>query len=351
MATLHADDVTDIVNSTLRDLGRAKITDITSDLQEHIAMNQLMRKNRVNFQSGRGIQWNLLTNTSSNARHVGLFDVDNTNQVDGSITGNIPWRHAVNSYTWDVRQLAMNSQPAQIVSFIKEKRMQALLEWVGLMEETFWGEPDSSTDVETPFGIKYWNVYNATEGFNGGNNSNFSSGPGNVNRTTYPRTKNYSGLYTNVSKTDLIRKMRKAATFTGFKPALRNMPIGDYATGHRYGFYTTYDNLYQMEEAAEDQNDSLGRDLASMDGQVLFRRLPVTYVPYLEQNEATADPVVGIDWGVFKAAYLKGRFLLETKPKEKSDAHNVMQVFFDTSYNFVCYDCRRLILLAKSTWH
>ena len=44
---LHAADIGDIVSSTLRDLGRGKWTDLTSDIQEHHAMRRLMSKKRM----------------------------------------------------------------------------------------------------------------------------------------------------------------------------------------------------------------------------------------------------------------------------------------------------------------
>ena len=203
---ISAEDIVDIVNSTLRDLGRFKITEITTDLQEHIAMSQLMRKSRVNFDSGRAIQFNVLTDPDDNSRNVGLFDVDNLNQKDGTTTGTVPWRHTVSGAPIDRRQMSMNRDPAKIVDFIKEKRYQQMIGHAELMETNFWDEPDSSTDATTPFGLKYWLTFNATTGFNGGNNTNFSGGPAAIDRDTFTRWKNYTFQYTAISKTDLIRK-------------------------------------------------------------------------------------------------------------------------------------------------
>jgi len=351
MATLTAEDITDLVNTTQKNLGKMKLTDLTSDLQEHVALSQLMKKNRVGFDSGLAIQFNVLTNGDNNSRNVGLFDVDNVNQEDGTITGTVPWRHNVSGYAIDRRQILMNRTPAKILDFVKVKRYQQAVGFTKLMEENFWGEPDSSTDEDTPFGLKYWLVYNATEGFNGGNNTNFAAGPAAINRTTYPRWKNYTACYAAVSKIDLIRKWRKAATMCAFKPTIENAPIGGYSTGARYGYYTNYDVIGPLEESLEAQNESLGNDIASKDGLTLFRRVPVAYVPYLQDNDSTADPVVGIDWGVFKTIFLSGAYMTETPLAKNALAHNVLESFLDSSYNFVCYDPRRCMLLAKSTWH
>ena len=351
MATLTAEEITDLVNTTQRDLGRMKMTDLSTDLQEHVAMNNLMRKNRVSFNSGTAIQFNVLMNADNNARNVGLFDVDNVNQVDGVVTGNVPWRHSVAGYTFDRRQLLMNRTPARVLDFVKVKRYQQMVALVELMEQNFWGEPAASTDDETPFGLKYWLVYNATAGFTGANNTNFTSGPAGISRTTYPRWKNYTGLYTNITKVDLVRAWRKAATLCAFKPAVTNINIASYNTGNKYGYYTNYDVIGPLEEALEDQNMSLGNDIASKDGMTMFRRIPVDFVPWLQDEESTADPVVGINWGVFKTVFLSGAYMTETPLKVNALSHNVMESFLDCTYNFICYDCRRNFALMKSTWH
>lgn len=351
MAVLQLDDITDIVNSTQKDLGPGKLVDLTTDLQYHTALAHLMKKHRVRFGSGRGIQWNILHNGDTNARNVGLMSVDNVNQEDGTGTATVPWRHSSTSTAVDEVQMLANNSPAKILDFVKVKRYQMWNGITELMEQNFWEEPESSTDDTTPFGLKYWMVYNANEGFNGGNNSNFSSGPAGVNRDTYARWKNYTFNYTNVSKVDLVRKWRRAATMCAFRPSIANPPIGGYATGDRYGYYTNYDVIATLEECLEAQNDNLGNDVASKDGLLLFRRIPVEYVPYLQANEATADPVVGIDWGVFKLGVLRGRFLKQKPWGVAPNQHTVRQSFMDATYNYFCYDPRRCFLGAKSTWH
>lgn len=351
MPNLTAEEIADLVVTTSKDLGRMRFTEIATDLQDHVAMSRLIRKNKVKFDSGLAIQFQVLTDSDNNSRNTGLFDVDNTNQEDALTTGSVPWRHTVASWAFDRRQLSMNRGRSKIVDFVKTKRTMSLISLAELMEGNFWGEPTASTDDTTPFGLKYWAVYSATEGFNGANNSNFSSGPGGISRTTYPRWKNYTFNYTDVSKADMVRKARRARAFTGFKPPITNMPVRDYSRGHRYGIYTTYDTLATMEELLEAQNDALGNDVASKDGRTLMGSIPVEWVPYLQANEPTADPIVGIDWGVFSPVFLRGEYLREDPPSKKGDSHNVMEAFTDLTYNFVCHDCRRLWLGAKSTWH
>jgi hypothetical protein len=90
---LQASDIADLVVSTLKELGRLKWTDMTGDLQEYVAMPNILKKERVQFDDGYAIQFNLMTGTSGAAKNVGLFQTDDVNVGDTMITGSIPWRH------------------------------------------------------------------------------------------------------------------------------------------------------------------------------------------------------------------------------------------------------------------
>lgn len=353
MATLQASDIADQVIAAQKELGRGRLTDITTDLQEHVAMSRLMTGGNVKwFNDSIGPQWQFLTEDDGNAKNTGLFGTDNLVQRDGLLQASVPWRYTTGGFTWDERQPQMASGAAQIVDFYKTKRYQSLVSIVKKMEANFWDEPSSSTDATTPFGIKYWIVYNATEGFNGANNTNFAAGPGGVSRTTYARTKNYTAQYTAVTREDLVRKIRKALWSCNFKPAPPKPPIPGYAPqAQRFGMYTTYDVVSPLEELAEDRNQNLGSDLAAKDGMVTIRRVPIEAVPYLQTNEATADPVVGIDWNMFKIAAMRKFWGRETPPLRVSGMHNVWEVHYDYQWNTMCYDARRLFLIAKSSWH
>jgi hypothetical protein len=339
---LTAAQIADLVATTQKNLGKMKWTDLMHDLQEFHALPRILKKKKATFQSGTAIQYNVLTDHGDNARNVGLFSVDNVNQRDGMQQAEVPWRHTETSYGFDRRQISMNRSPSKIVDFVKEKRAMSMASLAEKLEENFWTGAVASTDTDTPFGIQYWITTNSSEGFNGGNHSGFASGPANLDCDTYGRWKNWTAQYAAVSKTDLIRKWRKAARFTKFKSPTSHP---DYNTGDKYGFYTNHDVLGTLEEQLETQNDNLGNDIASKDGNVLFHRIPVEWVPFLEDD--TTDPVYGINWGVFKPVFLKGEYLREDPPHKAPNQHNVMQAFTDLTYNVVCYDRRRLFVLYK----
>jgi len=351
---LQVEDFVDITNTTLRDLGRGRITDIASDLQEHVAMSRFYdsKNKRIEFDNGTQIQFDALTSGDNNFRWVGLYAPRNLNQLDSTIQGNVPWRHALTGMTWDVFQKMVNKSPSKIVDFLKTKKYQCLVTIADELEAAFWGEPSSSTDTVTPFGIKYWITYSASTGFNGGNNSNFSSGPASISRTTYPRWSNYTANYAagEENQTGVFRDMRAAMWNCNFKPAVKNRPIPGFGSGGKYSICTTYATESLLVEEVEGRNENLGAAIDPYDGRVVIRRTPVEAVPYLEQNEGTADPIVGIDWSVFKLMAFKGQWLSEEPAKPAPNQPTVINVDIISRCNFVCYEPRRLWLIAKSDW-
>ena len=340
---LQADAIADLITITQRDLGRLRWTDLSYDLQEYIALPQILQREKVSFGSGYGMQWNVMTGTSGATRDVGLYELDNVNVSDVMQTANIPWRHVTTNYAIERREIAMNSGAAQIVDLVKIRRHDAMVDLAGHMENRFWSKPDTSSDTKQMFGVPYWIVYNATEGFNGGNPDGFTSGAAGLSSSTYTNWKNWSANYTSVTSTDLVRKWRKAATFTKFMPPVAG---ASYGSGYRYGYYTNYDVIGPLEELLEAQNDNLGNDIASKDGRLLFRQIPVTWTPFLEDR--AGDPIYGINWGQFKPAFLSGEYLREEGPVKASNQHTVFQTHVDLTMNVMCTDRRANFVLATA---
>lgn len=346
MAFLQADDIADLIKTTQRDLGRMKWTDISYSLQEYVALPMLLQREKVSFQSGYGIQWNVATATSGAAKDTELYATDSVNVSDVMQTANIPWRHVTTNYAIERREVAMNRAPAEIVDLVRIRRNDAMIDLAKHMEERFWTKPASSTDNQRMYGIPYWIVYPGTVSvsngaFEGSNPSGFSAGAGNLDSSTYSAWRNWAATYTAITATDLIRKWRRAATFTNFKAPV---PSPSYNTGNNYGYYTNYNVIGPLEEALEAQNDNLGNDIASKDGRLLFRQVPVTWVPYLEAN--TANPVYGINWGVLKPAFLAGEYMREEGPTPASAQHTVFVTHVDTTLNLMCTNRRMNFVLG-----
>ncbi len=340
MALSH-DQILDLVKTTQKELGKMKWTEIATDLQEYEVLSKMLKSNKVSFATGEGLQRNLMVDESGAAKHVGLFNADDVNVGDVMQVMDVPFRHSTTNYAFDRRERAMNEGPEQIVELIKVRRADAMISLAKLLEDCFWD--DHSGDNVTPFGIRYWVQGATTQGFNGGNHAQFASGPGNLSASDYPRWSNYTDKFTNVTKADLIKKLRKAHRLTDFKSPV---DIPDYRTskGQNYRIYMNEETLSALEDVGEAQNENLGRDLASMDGSISFRRNPLVYIPKLDAE--TNKPIYLINWGVFSVFFLKGEHLREDGPLRVAGQHNVYQVHVDLSWNSLCVDRRRLAKLS-----
>lgn len=331
----------DLVATTQKQLGTGKFTEIATSLQEYVAMSQILKKHRVNFESGTSITWRVMTGTSGAAKNIGLFATDSTAVADVFQVAEIPWRSSMTSYIIDKHEISINRSPSRIVNLVKARRADAMIDMAKLMESpNWWGKPADSTDTTTPFGVDYWVVRNATAGFNGGNPSGFSAGAAGISSTTYPNWANYTDRYTTVNKADFVAKARAAYTKTMWKQPVATV---GFDTGASRACYTNYSVLSSLESIAEAQNDRLGKDVASMDGEVMFRKTPVKWVPQLDSD--TGNPFYGLDWGEFKVYILSGWYMKETGPSEKADQHNVIQTFVDLTYNFCCTNRRKQFVL------
>ena len=347
MATLQAADIADLITTTQRDLGRLRWTDLSYDLQEYVALPSILQREKVSYQSGQALQWNVMTGTSGATRDTGLYEVDNVNVADVMQTATVPWRHMTTNYAIERREIAMNRSPAQIVDLVRIRRHDAMVDLAKHMETRFWSAPTASSDNLQMYGIPYWVswVADATGDFVGGNPSGFSSGAGGLDSATHSQWQNFSATYTNVTSVDLVRKWRRAATFTNFRAPVAGNEYGSSSRG-KYGFYTNYDVIGPLEEVLEAQNENLGNDIASKDGKLLFRQIPVTWVP--ELNSRGGDPVYGINWSVLKPGFLAGEYLREEGPAKASNQHTVFLTHVDLTMNLICHNRRANFVLAKS---
>jgi hypothetical protein len=257
----------------------------------------------------------------------------------------IPWRHVQTHWALIYQtDILMNRGKSLILNVIKPKRAAALLGLVEELEERAWGDAPGANDKTIPYGIQYWIVENATTGFNGGAPTGHTT-VGGVSLTETPNFKNYTARYTSVTKSDLIKKMRTAHRKVRF---MSPVTIKDYrgAVGERYRIYVNESVISSMEDLGEGQNENLGRDIASMDGTITFRRNPVIWVPKLD--ERTDGPVYMVDHSTFYPVCLKGDYLRESEATKAPNQHNVYQVFVDMTYNFLCIDRRRNAVLTTS---
>lgn len=339
---LTSEDIADLIVATQKDLGRMKFTDIASPLQEYVVMPNLLKKKRVEFSAGQGIQWNLMYDSNGQARWTGLYEVDNYNVNDVLKTANIPWRHSTVNYSIEEREIAMNGAgETRVLELIKVRRAAAMLDLAKLWESAFFNTGYASGDSTKIYPIDAYIVKNSSTGFNGGNPSAFSSGVGGVNSSTYTRWANYTYQFTNMTRTDGIRGWKKATRQCRFIPP---MEVPEYGTkGLDYAFYTADSIIATLDELIEDQNENLGSDLYSQEGSLMFRRAPVIYAPALDADAQT--PIYGINWNKMKFVFLSGEYMNESKPRQAPNQHRVQVVDVDCTANLLCWDRRSQFIL------
>ena len=342
--TLLATQMNDLTVSSLRELGRARWTDLASPLQDHIIMKNLMRQKRVTFKSGTGVQFNVMVNYGGNAFNVSpMGSQDNVNVRDTMVQATMDWRGSVGAWGIFGPELDMNEGASRITDIMKERRIAAMGSLIELMENNGWGPPVGSTDNLTPWGLKTWFPKNASEGFNGGMPSGYTALG--LSTTTYPAWKHWTYQYSAVSRDDFIRHLRKAADWTNFKPVVEGTPT--FNTGDDYGLYCNYAVYGALAEILDASNEDYGDELDKYSGSIMFRRLPIIWTPKLEAD--TTNPLYGINWGVVKFFVLNNWWLRETHLPFYPGAHTMQANFLDFIYNLGVWDRRRNFVLATGT--
>src|SRR5271170_8433941 len=136
---LTAPQLNDLVQDTLKDLGKPNFTEIVTPYQDHIVFRQLLRENRIQLHSGRGIQWNVMVNPVSSSANVGFGASDEVDIEDTMTQASADWRNTTSNYAIIGQELDMNAEPARIVDLVKERRIAAMIGLAELMESNFLG--------------------------------------------------------------------------------------------------------------------------------------------------------------------------------------------------------------------
>lgn len=352
---VQATSINDVLVASLNQLGRLKFTDLMSNYQNTIALKRIFRKKKAVIENGPEVQFNVITDENHSARHAPLAYVSRVDIPNVLGVGKMPWRHTTWNWAMERRLVAMNSGSAKIVDIAMTQRMAAFASAVILFERTLWRVPAAGTDEETlnPVGIPYFVVKSATaatvannNGFNGNVPSGYTKVANITPSTDFSgRYQNYADAYTDIDKSDLIKKMRRAHYYTEFMPLVDDMPT--YDLGDDFGIYSNYVVVGRMEEILESQNQNLGTDVASMDGRVTFRRTNVT--PVIELDNDTTNPVYGLNWGVIGAKGLKGEWMYEQHFPAEANQPTISMTNTDCTYNLMCTNRRKLWVISNGT--
>jgi len=133
--------IKDLMLGTLNELGRGRFTQIAQELQEYEVMSNLLKKEKVIFDSGKGIQRTIMTKVGGTFRHVGLHSQDEVNIADLLDKISITWKHGTAYWAWERREMLENRGKALIVNIIKPRRAAAMIDIAQGMEEAFFDAP------------------------------------------------------------------------------------------------------------------------------------------------------------------------------------------------------------------
>lgn len=344
MPVLLPEQIDDAVSTTLATMHRGRFVDLSSDIREHHAMRIMMQADKFEtYDDGISFQWHILMNSSESAHFTGLFQEDHIDVTDGMTKATSNWKFFTYNWAYDHQEPIFNSGASQIVDYIKAREYRAMIGAVERLERAFWTLPSPSSTLE-PFGVPYSIVKNATFGFNGVEPTGYTEVYG-QNSTTLPRWKNWSGNYVAITADDLFDKWAEAADKVKFVPPIDGMPL--LAEGKGYGWYTNYNVYKGAKKFLRTQNDDLGTDVDWADGKPTFRRVPIMDVAILDED--TDDPIYGIHWPSFKTAKLRGRWNKITKIERVANMHNVKACHYDSTFQWINFNRRRHIVLAKGT--
>lgn len=361
-------DVADLVTSILPDLDRMSWEQIAQNLQDYEMMSHWLKDDKIQFSDGIAIQKNLLTQLSGAASHTGMTDTDDVDIPDLMDSMQVPWRHAQSKWGYHYQtDILMNRGKSSINDTVKPRRHVAMLDLADELEAKAWQVPAVS-DKLNPYGLPYWIVFNAVTGFTGayptGPDAVVHSTVAGVNLSESPKFKNYSAQYVNVSKDDLLPKMRTGIRKTNFKSPVTKDDMST-PRGKDRRYYCDEATCSAFELVGEAQNENLGRDLSpysagghgggrggveDVDGTLTFKKNPIIYVPQLDDTAvftAATSPIYQVDHAVFYPVCLKGDYLRESGPFMSPTQHNMYRTFIDLSYNFLCANRRRQAVYAK----
>ena len=353
---LQATGVADVLISSLNELGRLKFTDLMSDYQNTIALKRIFKKKKTTFEDGAGpeFQFNLMYDHNHSARHVPIGYVSVVDIPNLMASGKMPWRHTTWNWAVERRVIAMNKGNAKIIDIALEQRIGAFGAAVILFEETLWRCPSAANFSLYPVGIPYFVVKSSTDaatdttrdGFNGTVPSGYTY-VANIDptATNTVRYRNYADAYTNITKSDLIKKLRRAHYKTDFMPLVDNIP--QYDVGEDFGLYTNYKVVAAVEEILESQNDNLGNDVASKDGKAEFARIPFTPVKILDND--TDDPLYLLNWSNLGAKALQDEWMHEKHFPAEANQPTISMTNTDCTWNMYCNNRRKQAVLSTGT--
>jgi len=356
MPNWQATDIADLVVATQEERYEDRIVELATDLQEHVAMAQLSKQNKITHQGGTKLKFYLMDTFIDSAEDVGLYNVVTAATGDVLSSGEAPWRWTQVNFALDEREEALNSgDKVKVLDFVKSKRLSMNIARAAHFEKRFWAHPSSSTNTTQPWGIDSHVTYPASfsaAGFVGVNPPGWASGCG-VDSDEHARWANWYNQYTAIEQDDFVDKACRLMYKTAFKSPVPNPDIADLIGAPKRAIYTCYDVVEQIRHLQRSQNDNIGSDIAAYFNMAILNGIPMQSVPYLDADNDTKsdmaqyDPAYFIDWSTMEFAFQAG-YDEEVKVIPGSNQPHVYITVITDSWNLICKNKRRNGLLTTA---
>lgn len=351
--------LSDLIDTTLKDLPQGEF-EIMWDSQNY-EVGQVLQQHRRTIDGGTSIQRNVVLDRKGNARFRRLYDTDTPSVDNVQETIDVPWTQVSTDYSWDKVELLRNRNRAKgFINLIRSRRAERMWDFAELLEERGWLPPTSATDDLFPYGVPYYinkrNDGSSGAGFDGQTIRYQDSSTGTVcagiDASAEAKWRNYAATYTKVDNA-LLRELRRAVRSTRFRPSPMAIKPGQDGVGQPIKLYAGLDTVLEMEDLADKRDDNntasdlAGKVLHNYDGAVMFNRMPLVYIPQLDDD--TDNPIYCIDWTKFQPVVQEGYWMVESEAMVDRSQHTTFTVFLDGSFNFLCINRRTAGFVLHNT--
>lgn len=334
MADILTDaELLDKVAGTLRSMNRPNWQNIAQQLQVYEVMGKWMKSDRMIEGDGRSIARWLMTNIPDACRHVGELEEDVVNLENLMDEMEVPFVKLTTNYPILRSEVEDNKGKSLIFNVLEPRRAARMLNVAQTLETTAWAAPDA-TDARKPWGVPYYVVKNATQGFNGGRPTGYTTVAG-IDPTVVTDWTNWTDAYVTASQTDLIYRLKLAMIRTRFISPI-SVPDNRRGLEQRFRIYCNVPSYLSIETLYRNQNQDLGWDLGPGDGNIVLKGHPFVPIPILDSD--TSNPFYGLDMNTFYPVVKSGSNFRETGPRWAPRQHDTLVVYVDHRYNYLCTD-------------
>lgn len=344
MVNFNTDETLDIWRAARATRPWASDFTLLQQYPEYPVINRFLANGVERRPGGTEIEWEVGIPGSGNAGYTQEDRPITSNVQDVIVKLKLPWRLAVGTYAAYRGEIIRNggesagAQAVRLHKLLDIRRADAQIQLADILEQRAWRCPDSSTDVDNPYGFPYWippitgaqvttraaavaaGTADCT-GFFGGMNPVYGDGTTaalkagvSLALAKYERLRTWVDVWTNstgeLTEAD-INKLSWAFGSMNWQGPLTAKQFMD-NTKPKFQIFTSLKMIVKSEEKARANNDNLGSDLGKFMGSVISRGVPWTRAPLLENS--TANTLMFVNMNEFKVFGLKGDIFQEIGP-------------------------------------